>query len=135
MSIILSDYCVYVYSLFINLELNCLTISNKNQQIVQTLRDNFYCSELAWGLGAMQSNHQQVDIVVASDVVYDPTLYEPLRDTLLSLLNGSNLCLLAHRHRHPNDKLFFTLLSDSNLSITEVFYDVDRDVHIFIISR
>ena len=101
---------------------------------MEALSSNFHCSELAWVV-CTELPSQQIDVIVASDVVYDPTLYEPLRDTLLSLLDGINTCLMAHRHRHPNDKVFFSLLNDSGLVVTEVSYDVDRDVHILTISK
>lgn len=131
-SCILTDLGNVVPLLTSNLELNCLI--QPHQHVVQTLRNNFKCHELAWGVNT-QHLSQQVDVIVASDVVYDPTLYEPLCNTLLSMLNGTNICLMAHRHRHPNDKLFFTLLNDHNLNVTPIFYDEDRDVLIFVIRK
>ena len=128
----LTDLGNVVPLLAYNLELNCLI--QPHPHIVQTLRNSFNCHELAWGVHT-QHFSQQVDIIVASDVVYDPTLYEPLCNTLLSLLDGTNMCLMAHRHRHPNDKLFFTLLHDHNFTVTEIYYDEDRDVHIFVIRK
>lgn len=128
----LTDLGIVVPLLVGNLGLNCLTQPHKH--IVEALSSNFHCSELAWGV-CTELPSQQIDVIVASDVVYDPSLYEPLRDTLLSLLDGTNTCLMAHRHRHPNDKVFFSLLNDSGLVVTEVSYDVDRDVHILTISK
>ena len=48
-------------------------------------------------------------LVVASAVVYDPAGYDPLVLSLTQLLQGYGapderpLCVLAHRHRHPED--------------------------------
>jgi len=49
-------------------------------------------------------------IVIASDVVYDPTLHQPLLSTLeklFALHPPPELVLLAHRHRNPHDADFF----------------------------
>lgn len=73
------------------------------------------------------------DVVVASDVVYDPTAYQPLIDTLFRILEprlrlGSEgdapsmvhpVCILAHRHRHPEDQRFFDMLAANESISTE----------------
>jgi len=55
------------------------------------------------------------DVLLASDVVYDPALHAPLLRTLDALLNGAGvpLLLLAHRHRNPHDAEFFGALNDA----------------------
>jgi predicted nicotinamide N-methyase len=72
------------------------------------------------------------DVILASDVVYYPEGYAPLLATLCDLLCASDdargtpaaseaagrgasaapgpVCILAHRHRHPEDKRFFDAL-------------------------
>lgn len=69
-----------------------------------------------WGnpTSSLVSNHSENRniCVLASDVVYDPIGYNPLLETLMSLLstprsnvNDIRVCYLAHRHRHPEDHL------------------------------
>ena len=78
------------------------------------------------------------DVILASDVVYDPDLHAPLLRTLHALLDdcGVPLCLLAHRHRNPHDDLFFSAL-DAEFAVVENFLpddlraDVPPDVRLF----
>ena len=76
-------------------------------------------------------NHPYFDVILASDVVYYPEGYAPLIATLCDLLCATDpaatatgsvssgaepscvaspVCILAHRHRHPEDKKFFDAL-------------------------
>lgn len=70
------------------------------------------------------------DTILASDVVYYPEGYQPLLSTLRDLLcatdpsagtpgaddtdaapvHSTPVCILAHRHRHPEDRNFFDAL-------------------------
>jgi len=50
------------------------------------------------------------DLILASDVVYDPDLHAPLLKTLEVLLERVPVCLLAHRKRNPHDAEFFGAL-------------------------
>jgi hypothetical protein len=66
---------------------------------------------------------EEFDIIIASDVVYYPEGYQPLVDSLSSLLQHYTLAgdadgrtvkpllILAHRKRHPDDSIFFDLLT------------------------
>lgn len=63
----------------------------------------------------IQTVLDDVDTIIASDVVYDPTYYRALVDSIVFLLtyrknDGDNpnvrkdrVVVLAHRHRHPED--------------------------------
>jgi len=81
------------------------------------------------------------EVVIASDVVYDPICYSPLKDSLKELLqvrpDGSKpICILAHRHRHPEDALFFKMLDEvEGMVIEKILYDTKKDVHIFKIYK
>jgi len=65
--------------------------------------------------------HPYFDTILASDVVYYPEGYQPLLTTLCDLLGVTDttsgtshvsapVCILAHRHRHPEDRNFFDAL-------------------------
>ena len=53
---------------------------------------------------------ESFDLILASDVVYDPELHAPLLKTLGVLLDRVPVCLLAHRRRNPHDADFFGAL-------------------------
>lgn len=53
----------------------------------------------------------QPDVLVLSDVVYDPEGYAPLVSSLDVLSTTETLVLMAHRSRNPMEHQFFELLS------------------------
>ena len=54
-------------------------------------------------------------LVMCSDVVYEPSAYTPLLETMrrLSALGLASRTLMAHRSRHPDEHLFFTAAHES----------------------
>lgn len=103
---------------------------------VTALALDWFAADLPGGLAASPP-----DLVLASDVVYDPCLHAPLLGTLESLLNGLKvpLCLLAHRHRNPHDADFFDKLT-ANFDTAERFLPaaskarVPNDVRLFAVA-
>lgn len=92
-------------------------------------------------------------VIVASDVVYYPEGYQPLIESLKQLLVPQidqpteeyqrPVAIIAHRHRHPEDRSFFNMLEavpniviekfDSN-SCPGIYTDKSlQDVMIFVI--
>jgi len=69
---------------------------------------NAHASPLVWGIPPY--TEREFDIVVMSDVVYDPEFYQPLVDTLRGL--EYDTVVWAHRSRHPDEYLFFEMLRD-----------------------
>ncbi|OWZ05985.1 hypothetical protein PHMEG_00021825 [Phytophthora megakarya] len=55
----------------------------------------------------------QPDVLVLSDVVYDPEGYKPLVSSLEALTTPETLVLMAHRSRNPMEHQFFELLSQT----------------------
>jgi len=47
------------------------------------------------------------DLILCSDLVYLPELYDPLVDTLSALSSKNTLILLAQRRRYEREKIFF----------------------------
>lgn len=105
----------------------------------------------SFGGSVTLANLAAVDTIVASDVIYDPLYYEPLRDTLHHLLmlpstcgGAERVCVLAHRHRHPEDHKFFDMMAASaELYMRQIPYEYStmhgdtllKDVKIFHIGR
>lgn len=73
------------------------------------------------------------DVIIASDVVYYPEGYEPLFNTIKHLLTTGSGCtiktfVLAHRHRHPEDSIFFAMLKNcSDILVTELNWKDEQD--------
>lgn len=95
----------------------------------------------AWGT-AVPSSISTPDMLVMSDVVYDPICYGPLVSSIDQLLGAHTFCVMAHRHRHPEDHKFFGMLQTANLQRTPLLYELPvslanscRDVRLFHISR
>ncbi|OQR95226.1 hypothetical protein ACHHYP_00189 [Achlya hypogyna] len=72
---------------------------------------------LAWG-SAVDHLDAPFDVVVMSDVVYDPTGYAPLVQSLLDVSTPATTMLMAHRSRHPQEKDFFDLLGKAFTTTT-----------------
>lgn len=99
------------------------------------------------------------DTILASDVVYYPEGYQPLLSTLRDLLgapspssdanstntaargeggdggggarSGGPVCILAHRHRHPEDKKFFdALYATETLAVERLDFHVQQQVQV-----
>lgn len=117
----------------VNVELNAAW----SPSLRNVLRNNYFVQPLSWGGELLPptgcADVRNCDVVIASDVVYYPEGYEPLLSTLESLLclpsdGGSSKCfILAHRHRHPEDHRFFSMLFASFvLQVEELMWRATR---------
>ena len=82
---------------------------------------------------------ESFDLILASDVVYDPELHAPLLKTLGILLDRVPVCLLAHRRRNPHDADFFGALR-ARFDVAERVVStggerVPEDVELFAVRR
>jgi predicted nicotinamide N-methyase len=113
-----------------NIDLNKSLQSDIDSRL--RLSETYFSKSYRWGdpLHTINSPVQSFDVIIASDIVYDPIGYEPLYQTLRMLLgiDGESkciaadchrFCILAHRHRNPEDKRFveYTIIS---LTVTNV---------------
>ena len=137
-SVVLTDMLEVVPLIQANIQLNGYT--SDSVDVRHCLSACYSAETLFWG---EQPSHKVLscNLIVASDVVYDPIGYEPLIDSVVSILRHStinvdtlvtenllqstrtssstssnedgsssssssrndSLCILAHRHRHPED--------------------------------
>ena len=114
-SVVVTDMADVVPLLALNAALNAQLL----QDIGRPAGDDsarVTAAEMLWGSAADVEAHDAFELVVASDVVYDPAGYEPLLQTLNMLCDRIDpaapplLIVLAHRHRHPEDWRFFDKL-------------------------
>jgi len=83
----------------------------------ECLATAYTATSFVWGDEV--STLDMFDLIIASDVVYEPVGYAPLATSIRALLlrdcestsGDSVMCILAHRHRHPEDHKFFELLA------------------------
>lgn len=156
LSYILTDLDEVIPLVDANIQLNLLLQKQHRNQF----ESQYVARKLPWGeLDAIDDLMLQCDVIVASDVVYDPSIYEPLIQTIMYLLENGNdkQFILAHRHRHPEDQRyahptyfcsflisfilyrFFDMLVTFEIEMTEIQHEIshetDRlgDVHIFFI--
>ena len=52
------------------------------------------------------------DVVLGSDLLYNPDEYEGLVKTLVRTVRGATLGVLGHTHRHDGEKRFFRMLDE-----------------------
>lgn len=64
-----------------------------------------------WGT-SIANLPENPDVIVLSDVVYDPEGYVPLVTSLDALARPETTILMAHRSRNPMEHQFFTLLGE-----------------------
>ena len=108
----------------------------------------FQCQELLgqsylWGSSFYDNDNElnqlgklfsECDTIIASDVVYYPEGYEPLVRSIVDLLtlpcssssSSKRIMILAHRHRHPQDREFFDMIhAQVDLRMTEIYWKED----------
>uniref|UniRef100_K3WDD1 Uncharacterized protein n=1 Tax=Globisporangium ultimum (strain ATCC 200006 / CBS 805.95 / DAOM BR144) TaxID=431595 RepID=K3WDD1_GLOUD len=112
---------------------------------------NHDCVPLAaahfWGTTTSDLPEPHPDVLVLSDVVYDPEGYVPLVTSLDALATPATVILMAHRSRNPMEHQFFELLatkfsskridwtSGMEMSLATTSQGVLQDVKIFRLQR
>ncbi|RQM20314.1 hypothetical protein B5M09_006708 [Aphanomyces astaci] len=74
------------------------------------LSDKASVKPLWWGTSIEHLFNAPYDVVLLSDVVYDPFGYKPLVASLRDLTSPDTTILMGHRSRHPQEKQFFDSL-------------------------
>jgi hypothetical protein len=154
-SVVLTDMPEVVSLISANVLMNSVLVPDPH--IRSVLRDRYCAAAYAWGEilimpqakkgadpgNAAVSSHPYFDLILASDVVYYPEGYAPLITTLCDLLTAQDpevvdisaeacggdgpLCILAHRHRHPEDKNFFNALyAAPQLQVRKLEFQADH---------
>lgn len=91
-----------------------------NPDVARIFESHYDAVEHAWGEG-FSSRLVEVDwqTIIAADVIYNPEFYEPLYLSIKQLLLAESVhgrqFILAHRHRHPEDKVFFQMILDDSM--------------------
>lgn len=145
-TVLVTDLAEVVPLLSANILLNAHLAPNPD--IAAFFQCRYAASALPWGEEIPETILvTKWDVLVASDVVYAPECYLPLYTTLRALLTHNPLCkcIIAHRHRNPEDPKFFALLHDDpRLTVKEVLWrdelgdltgmSASEDIKLFVIS-
>lgn len=95
------------YNIALNFPLD--TSDSDGRRTVPSIRPTAATHE--WGTETTALPTPLPDVVVLSDVVYDPEGYAPLVASLAALATEHTVVLMAHRSRNPMEHQFFELLS------------------------
>lgn len=87
-------------------------------------------SELTWGEGLAHYRSGAYSLILGADIVYLEETFPALLRTLEHLSSENTEVLLACRIRYERDERFLSMLGNQ-FSVQEVYYDSQRDVHIY----
>ncbi|KAG7315416.1 hypothetical protein KOW79_021504 [Hemibagrus wyckioides] len=104
--------------------------SNVRENVPPPLQGAVRVSELTWGEGLARYRSGGYDLVLGADIVYLEETFSALLLTLEHLSSEKTEVLLACRIRYERDERFLSML-ENRFSVQEVYYDSQRDVHIY----
>lgn len=93
--------------------MNCTNVQNvvglmdRNITLNLGTQSSAQAAAHCWGTEPDATLGAPFDVIVMSDVVYDPCLYQPLVDSMVALSHPKTLVLMAHRERNPDNAIFF----------------------------
>lgn len=104
--------------------------SNVRENVPPHLQGAVRVSELTWGEGLARYRSGGYDLILGADIVYLEETFSALLLTLEHLSSEKTEVLLACRIRYERDERFLSMLGN-RFSVQEVYYDSQRDVHIY----
>ncbi|KAM9494461.1 protein N-lysine methyltransferase METTL21A isoform 1-T2 [Clarias gariepinus] len=104
--------------------------ANVKENIPSDLQEAVRVSELTWGESLERFASGGYDLVLGADIVYLEETFSALLQTLEHLSSENTEVLLACRIRYERDERFLSMLGN-RFSVQEVYYDSERDVHIY----
>ncbi|XP_033837980.1 protein N-lysine methyltransferase METTL21A [Periophthalmus magnuspinnatus] len=91
-------------------------------------------SELSWGENLGSYPAGGFDLVLGADIVYLENTFVPLLKTMEHLCSDATTILLSCKIRYERDNTFLDMLKQ-RFRVKEVYYDEERDIHIFKVSK
>ena len=73
---------------------------------VNKLQATVSVRELDWLHESIEQFDFQADVVIAADVIYDQTLFQPLLSVLTKVLKPFKALIVAYKERSPQDRAF-----------------------------
>ncbi|XP_062845840.1 protein N-lysine methyltransferase METTL21A [Trichomycterus rosablanca] len=104
--------------------------ANVKENVPSHRRVAVQVSELTWGEGLAPYPSGGYDLILGADIVYLEETFSALLRTLEYLSSENTEVLLSCRIRYERDERFLSMLG-KRFSVQEVYYDSQRDVHIY----
>ncbi|XP_054828269.1 protein N-lysine methyltransferase METTL21A [Eublepharis macularius] len=108
--------------------------SNVQANLPVDIQPRAVVKELTWGQNLTGFSAGEYDFVLGADIVYLEETFLDLLQTLDHLCSDHTVILLSCRLRYERDQNFLAMLKRS-FSVHEVYYDSDKDIHIFKAQR
>ncbi|XP_077424783.1 protein N-lysine methyltransferase METTL21A [Vanacampus margaritifer] len=104
--------------------------TNVKANLPSDLQQSAVVSELSWGEDLARFPAGGFELVLGADIVYLEDTFVPLIQTLQHLCADAAVVLLACRIRYERDSTFLNMLR-GHFTVQEVFYEKNRDIHIY----
>ncbi|XP_026157995.1 protein N-lysine methyltransferase METTL21A [Mastacembelus armatus] len=104
--------------------------ANVKTNLPPDLQGSVVVSELTWGESLERYPADGFDLVLGADIVYLKDTFVPLLQTLEHLCSDTTVVLLACKIRYERDTNFLYMLKQ-RFRTEEVYYDKQRDIHIY----
>ena len=106
---------------------------DKNVKVNQHLTKRCYIitSELAWGNKEQVEQCSKVDLIIASDVLYEAHFFQDLVKTLVDLSKDTTRIYIGYKRRgfsQEEEQTFWNLCESSGFQVTLLEYDRNQDV-------
>jgi hypothetical protein len=123
-------------------------IERNRARLEVPLSDALRIEELFWGEFGERWRSERVDVLVASDVIYETKSHAALLATFAHFwrINPNIVIVLAHRRRYAHEAAFFEALARAGFKKRDIlgnvltkqqrsYYDIDDEYHLFQIWR
>ncbi|XP_044523430.1 protein N-lysine methyltransferase METTL21A [Gracilinanus agilis] len=104
--------------------------SNVQANLPHDIRPNVVVKELTWGQNLESFSPGEFDLILGADIIYLEETFLDLLETLEHLCGERSLILLSCRIRYERDQNFLKMLGE-HFAVSEVHYDLEKDVHIY----
>lgn len=85
---------------------------------------------LIWGRPLDERIPLPVDLILGADLVYNESVFDDLKATLLTYASKHTTILMTSRIRYPKDRRFYRNLADS-FDVRQILYDSATDVRLY----
>ncbi|XP_056663159.1 protein N-lysine methyltransferase METTL21A isoform X2 [Monodelphis domestica] len=104
--------------------------SNVQANLPHDTQPNAVVKELTWGQNLESFSPGKFDLILGADIIYLEETFLDLLETLEHLCSDHSVILLSCRIRYERDQNFLTMLGE-HFTVSEVYYDLEKDVHIY----
>jgi hypothetical protein len=125
-----------------------LALIERNRVRLGVSNDGLSIAELCWGEFGERFAREHVDVLMASDIIYETKCHQALLDTLLHFwqLNPRLVVILAHRRRYAHEDQFFASLAQAGFKKRDILrsvttpqqrriYDLDSEYYLYQVWR